>query len=386
MRTGERKIFFIQILSLIILLFNSIMHEFLSEFGIIIFLMILLTLLAITCSIPRDNLFTGKQSMKLCLFYSIAFLILKYSLGLITGFYNNPYSLKFLDIVKNVVPVLIIIVLEEFCRFTINQRSGRNRFILVANILLFTFVDFALKNSFVDIRSLEPFLQLFTTTFMQCLFMNIGLTVISYKHGLKTALIYSCIFKLYGYIIPIIPGFSKYVETVVDMLIPIIIMVLLHIGVPDIFKKNKKNKEDIRNKHIVTKIIGVILFVLVIAMVSLNSNIFRFWVCVVGSGSMDPTIKIGDLIVVDKSYSKRYNELNNGDVIVFNISGKYYTHRIIEVIENNGEKSFITKGDREGQAIDDWLVTKNEIVGKTEFKFSYLGLPSIWLRDLVKEK
>ena len=311
---------------------------------------------------------------------------IKIPLGLITGFYNNPYSLKFFDIVKNVVPVLVIIVLEEFCRFTINQRSGRNRFILVANILLFTFVDFAIRNSFVDIRSLEPFLKLFTTTFMQCLFMNIGLTVISYKHGLKTALIYSCIFNLYGYVIPIIPGFSKYVETVVDMLIPIIIMLLLHIGVPDIFKKNKKNKEDIRNKHIVTKITGVVLFIIVIAMVCLNSNIFRFWVCVVGSGSMDPTIKIGDLIVVDKSYSTRYNELNNGDVIVFNISGKYYTHRIIEVIENNGEKSFITKGDRDGQAVDDWLVTKNEIVGKTDFKFSYLGLPSIWLRDLVKEK
>lgn len=385
MRSGEKKLFLIQVVSLIILLLNTIYHEFLGDISLIVFLLVMLIVLHFTCGIPRDNNFTSKISFKLCLFYSIAFLVLEYSLGLITGFYRNPYNLSLVGILKNIIPAILLIVFEEYCRFTIVEKSGRNRIILLTTVFLFTFVNFALFGSFVNIGSIGNFLKLFTTTFMIWLFYNIGLTVISYKHGLKTALVYAFIYYLYRYLVPILPGFSEYVNTMVNMLIPIIIIVLLHIGVPEIFKK-KKNKEDIRNKHIVSKIIGVILFMLILVIVSLNSNLFRYWACVVGSGSMEPNIKIGDIIIVDKSYKNKVNSLAKGDIIVFRIGEKYYTHRIIEVVNSNGEKSFITKGDREGQAVDNWIVTKNEVVGLTKYKFKYLGLPSIWIRDLMKEK
>ena len=385
MRSSERKIFIIQIVSLIILLLNSIFYEFLGEIGIIIFLIVLLVLLHFVCGIAHNNMLTSKLSIKLCLFYSIAFLVLKYSLGMVTGFYKNLYDLSFKGILVNTIPVIIIILLEEICRFTINEKSGRNRLILCTNVLIFTLVDFSLITSFVGVNDLETFLKTLTTSFNQALFMNVGLSLISYKHGIKPALIYSFIFNLYKYFVPIVPGFSAYVETIVDMLIPILIVVLLHIGIPEIFKK-KKNKEDIRDKRLITKLIGAVLLILILIVVSLNSNIFRYWSCVVGSGSMEPTINIGDIIIVDKSYSKNPQVLNKGDILVFKINDKFYTHRIIDVLYVDGEKQFITQGDREGQAVDDWIVTKNEIVGVTKMRLRYIGLPSIWLRDLMKGK
>lgn len=385
MRSSEKTVFIIQIVSLIILLFNSIVHTFIGDISILVFLLALVITLGIVFGIAHDNMLTNKLSIKLCLFYSIAFLVLKYSLGLIAGFYKNPYSLTFMGIGKNLLLAITLIVLEEIARFTINERSGRNRLILITNVILFTFVNFALFGDFQNITEVAPFLKMFTTVFMQWLFYNIGLTLISYKHGLKTALIYAFVFYLYRYLIPILPGLNEYVETIVDMLIPIIIVVLLHIGIPEIFKK-KKNKEDIREKNLIAKVIGIFLFILILIMVSLNSNLFRFWSCVVGSGSMEPTINIGDIIIVDKSYKNKYNTLDKGDILVFKINDKYYTHRIIDVIYNEGEKSFITQGDREGQAVDNWIVTKNEIVGVTKFRLKYLGLPSIWIRDLMKEK
>ena len=169
------------------------------------------------------------------------------------------------------------------------------------------------------------------------------------------------------------------------MLIPIIIVILLHIGIPEIFKK-KKNKEDIRENKFITKLIGVFIFVLILIVVGLNSNLLRYWACVVGSGSMEPTINIGDIIIVDKSYSKNPQVLDKGDILVFKINDKFYTHRIIDVLYVNGEKQFITQGDREGQAVDNWIVTKNEIVGVTKMRLRYIGLPSIWLRDMMKGK
>jgi len=383
MRNSEKKLFIIQIVSIIILLFNTFYYEFLSEISIIIFLVVMLILLHIVFGIAHDNMLSTKLSKKLCLFYSIAFLVLKYSVGLITGFYNNQYSITPKGILMNVIPVIIIILLEEICRFTINERSGRKRLILMLNVVIFTLVDFSLIGSFAGIKSVETFLKLFTTSFMQVLFMNIGLTLISYKHGLKTALIYSFIFNLYKYLLPIVPGFNAYVETVVDMLIPIIIVVLLHIGIPEVFKK-KKNKEDIRENQFITKLIGVLLFILILLIVGLNSNLFRYWACVVGSGSMEPTINIGDIIIIDKSYSKNTNVLDKGDILVFKIDDRFYTHRIIEVLYKDGEKQFITQGDREGQAVDNWIVTKNEVVGVTKFRLKYIGLPSIWIRNMMK--
>ncbi len=385
MRSGERKVFIIQIVSLIILLLNTIYHEFLSDISLIVFLFVMFISLHFACGIPRDNNYTKKISVRLCLFYSLAFLILEYSLGLITGYYRNPYNLSLVGILKNIIPAILLIVFEEYCRFTMVEKSGRNKIILLTTIFLFTLINFALFGTFVNITTWGSFLRLFTTEFMIWLFYNIGLTTISYKHGLKTALVYAFIFYLYRYLMPILPGFGEYVNTMVNMLIPIIIIVLLHIGVPEIFKK-KKNKEDIRDKHLISKLIGVVLFTLILVIVFLNSNLFRYWACVVGSGSMDPTIQIGDIIIVDKSYKNRVNSLQKGDIIVFRIGDKYYTHRIIEIVNSNGEKSFITKGDREGQAVDNWIVTKNEVVGLTKYKFKYIGLPSIWIRDFMKEK
>ena len=65
MRSSERTVFIIQLVSLIILLFNSIFREFIGEIGIIIFLLILLITLGIVCGIPRDNMFTNKLKYKL---------------------------------------------------------------------------------------------------------------------------------------------------------------------------------------------------------------------------------------------------------------------------------------------------------------------------------
>ena len=154
MRSSEKQLFIIQILSLIILLFNTIFYKFLGVFGVIVFLIALLFTLLMVCGIPRDNNITGRLSVKLCIFYSLAFLVFKYSLGLITGYYTNPYDISLLGIIKNVLPMIIIILLEEYSRFTMCEKSGCNKLILLTTMVIFTLVDFTLKSSFVGMTSL----------------------------------------------------------------------------------------------------------------------------------------------------------------------------------------------------------------------------------------
>ena len=120
--------------------------------------------------------------------------------------------------------------------------------------------------------------------------------------------------------------------------------------------------------------------------IALNSNLFRYWMAVIGSGSMEPTINIGDTVIVDKSYQKHLEKLKNGDILVFKNGQKIYVHRIIN-IDNIEENYYIkTKGDRKEQIEDSWIVTNKDIIGVVKFKIKYIGYPTVWLSRILEEK
>ncbi len=87
-------------------------------------------------------------------------------------------------------------------------------------------------------------------------------------------------------------------------------------------------------------------------------TVFGYSMASVGSGSMEPTINTGDVIV-----TKRSETYEVDDIITFydESFSQYITHRIIGL---NEDGSFITQGDREGQAVDTNPVYKESIIGK----------------------
>lgn len=87
----------------------------------------------------------------------------------------------------------------------------------------------------------------------------------------------------------------------------------------------------------------------------------------VESGSMEPTFKKGDLIIAKEIDD--INDLKVGDVISFwtneIIEGEKVinTHRIVEIKDDNGTKSFVTKGDN-NDTKDSYVVFQGDIIGK----------------------
>jgi len=91
---------------------------------------------------------------------------------------------------------------------------------------------------------------------------------------------------------------------------------------------------------------------------------------VVLSGSMEPKIHVGSVVAV-----KPVGEYKVGDVITFGENTKTKTpttHRIAEVKEDGGVKSYITKGDA-NNAPDQKPVAQGEILGKVLFSVPYVG-------------
>jgi signal peptidase len=89
-------------------------------------------------------------------------------------------------------------------------------------------------------------------------------------------------------------------------------------------------------------------------------------VFVVQSGSMEPAIKTGSVVVVKSS-----SDYKVSDTITFGPYSKIKpptTHRIAEIKDGN----YITKGDA-NNAPDPRTVAKRDIIGKAVFSVPYLG-------------
>lgn len=103
------------------------------------------------------------------------------------------------------------------------------------------------------------------------------------------------------------------------------------------------------------------------------SSLAGYTPMIVQSDSMAPTFYAGDLIFIKKCDT---SSLKEGDIITFHtiIENEYAlnTHRIESIVEENGIRSYVTKGDNNDIA-DMHVISDGDIVGKYLGKVSRLG-------------
>lgn len=91
---------------------------------------------------------------------------------------------------------------------------------------------------------------------------------------------------------------------------------------------------------------------------------------IVLSGSMEPAIKTGSVVLVHES-----DNYQIGDVITFGEASKTKTpttHRIVDINRDGDEEKYITKGDS-NNAEDNKQISKDEVIGKVLFSVPYVG-------------
>lgn len=123
--------------------------------------------------------------------------------------------------------------------------------------------------------------------------------------------------------------------------------------------------------------IGIVTFVLILL---LTFNIYNFInvkilhkdlasfggysILEVVTGSMEPTIHIGDFIVIN---TKETNYQESDIITFYDVDGSFVTHRIVSINEN----VMVTKGDNNNT--EDEPTTTDKIVGKYLFKITGAG-------------
>lgn len=100
------------------------------------------------------------------------------------------------------------------------------------------------------------------------------------------------------------------------------------------------------------------------------ANIFGYTFFQVATGSMSPTIEIGDVVIV-----KITDNVEKNDIIVYEEEKNYITHRLIDIKEEN----FITSGDANNT--DDKPVNKDKLLGRVELIIPKIG---VWRNILMQ--
>lgn len=107
-----------------------------------------------------------------------------------------------------------------------------------------------------------------------------------------------------------------------------------------------------------------------------ESGVLNRNVLIVQSGSMSPSVRTGDVVVVKNVAQSQRSSLQVGDVVTFkaaNNQAKLITHRIVGVRHlPSGETFYTTKGDA-NEVQDSALLTPDRVVGEVEFRVPRLG-------------
>lgn len=127
----------------------------------------------------------------------------------------------------------------------------------------------------------------------------------------------------------------------------------------------------------VRKIIRVVftIFIIYFGVALLFENVpflNRYQHYIIVTGSMEPTINIGDVVVINQQAS--FNDLNVDDIVAFNtvvnnreIVVVHYVHSI-----NEEEGTFLTRPENQVNP-DNWVLVEDDLVGQYLFRIPIIG-------------
>ncbi len=133
-----------------------------------------------------------------------------------------------------------------------------------------------------------------------------------------------------------------------------------------------KNSKIIKIVPISIVVLGSLLFM------SLSLNLFGYRLYVDESGSMQPKIQTGSVVLVHKNSNYAV-----GNIVTYQLpkSQSSVTHRIIKAVNINGVTEYTLKGDANNSP-DAFPVPKSMIIGKVNHVIPYIGYVISWVKTL----
>lgn len=311
-----------------------------------------------------------KEVLVLMIIIALVHLMSMYLLGIHFGFTKTVYSLSFYTILNYIIPFTTVLIGFEYIRYVV--LAQKNKLTTVLIFISSLCVDLLIYSNLNNINSFQKFMDIIGLTLIPALASNFLYQYISQNYGMHPNIAYRLIITLYPYIIPFVPATIDLLVSFMGLVIPLIIFAFIKM----LYQKKKYvisyNKQRLNN---VAYSISVLIMVFIIMLIS---NQFKYQFIVVGSESMTGEYDVGDGLIYER-YDNQ--DIVEGQVIVFKKNNNIVIHRVMRIERINNINRYYTKGDANEQMDSDYIL-ESQILGVADFSIPYIGYPSIWVRKI----
>ena len=303
--------------------------------------------------------------------YSVIYVLIWFGAGFVDGFGKSPYDLSFRGILINIITIGSMMVAHELIRNHLvrNLAKKENMTLFLAIALFFTVLSINFSQ-YAGLKEIKETVIFLAELFLPCFSRNIMVTYLTYIGGSIPSILYMGVLNLVEYLSPILPNLKWITSALTGIMCPIFTMLSLQSKYREKTKHacDKEEEDPIGWLITCTLSIGLIWFVV---------GVFPVYPSVVATGSMEPIIKPGDVILIKKI---GYKEVEAGEVIQFKRDDILVTHRVMEIIESTEGLRFRTKGDN-NRSEDVRLVKPEEVKGKVVKVVPKIGWPTLLLKQ-----
>ncbi|WFA08270.1 signal peptidase I [Tissierella sp. Yu-01] len=312
------------------------------------------------------------------MYFGIMYVVITVLAGLIDGLGKSPYNHTPKGILINIIFVGSALVGREFIRsYLVNSFTKKENYLVFILIALFMTVTNFSINKYSDIENLKGFVQFSAQFFIPEFSHNFFATYLVFLGGPIISLIYLGIIQSFHWLSPILPDLKWITSALVGILCPTFFLMSMQSIYLNATKQIKKREQEDESPigWIITSIIsiGIIWFAV---------GVFPIYPSVIATGSMEPMIYPGDVILVKKITDMEgiYN-LKEGDVIQFKRDNVLISHRITELVYDEEQGLlFRTKGDNNSSE-DSELVKPQDLKGTIEHVVPKVGWPTLLIKS-----
>lgn len=289
----------------------------------------------------------------------------------------SPYDLTPRGMVLNVLDILPMVAGREMLRAYLVgyafHKTKRTRIWLV--VIAFVFGLFALQYSrILALQNMQQWFIYIAEAILPTFALSGLLTTLAWHGGYKAGLFYSAITGLFPRIFPVLPNLPWLAESVAGIVFPAVLALYIR----DRYQEN-------RQRYSGKKAGSIVGFVISLAAIILFGwfmvGVFPIYPHVILTGSMQPGIDPGDIILIEKiTKEEEVNQLKETEIISFRREDIMITHRIQKVISDEaGNISFETKGDN-NNGVDSEVLLPSDVRGRLKGVIPKLGNLILWFR------
>ncbi len=379
MKRDKLKIYVLELLLIIILFFALFASSIVTRSVLAIIILIYAVIVKKLLKKRNVNSINKKQVTILMVMFGLIYLGIFYLLGLYFGFVRPKVGLSWWSIGRFIIPLTITVVASEVIRNIFLAQDGKldisgkkYNISLGLTYISMVMIDLLIYTGVYDLSNMEDFLMAMGFVLFASLSCNLLYNYVTARYGSKGVIIYRLITVLYMYIIPFVPEVYIFFRSFLRMIYPFIMYVI----VDNIFgKKHYMASVRERKSEFISNSILLVVMTLLIMLISCQ---FKYGILVVGSRSMTGTLNVGDGVIFEK-YEQQ--DIEKGQVIIFNYGGVQTIHRVEDIRNVNGQKRYYTKGDANPVA-DKGYTTDKDIYGLVKLRVKYVGYPTLWFREL----